>query len=496
MTTSSPSREQQITTAKERLLALLDGKANTGNSPPVSESTACPKCGVDGFKAEMWCAGCGYCPKAGFEGGGHLAEDEQQGDLSIWQFIPGWLWLLMVVDLALIAGSFYFSWAIGGHHARTLVSGAVLALSSLLIVVSHFRAYFATLSTTHSQGAFDIVMKPMMVWRAAVRGLPTTSYLFCSLAWGTTGAIMSVCVIGGLDYMSIHNYVGRDEPVNLPSASTVAGAVIKGASAMQTEEGAAGDMQSMMSAVQDAAADANSGGSSPQGIEEAVSQLANTTPMPDEADADSDLGEDPMGLEGEGTDEAIGEGGDEADDADGDADTEGDPADDLVGSNDEPRVTPGGPGEETDGSTDEGDSPETDRVASSQHASANESSLETDTLIASLPPGEVVHCAIVGFTVNASGEPRSLLLAAPISGNWRYITRLPIDEVPADVVADLTARFPEHRSPRPLVPCPFGGQWLTPDFFCEVHFPTSATGLRFGEPTFVEMQTEGQGGRD
>jgi hypothetical protein len=80
-------------------------------------------------------------------------------------------------------------------------------------------------------------------------------------------------------------------------------------------------------------------------------------------------------------------------------------------------------------------------------------------------------------------------LAAPASGGWRYIARMSIDEIPADVLAELSEQFPAHLSSRPLVDCPFGGQWLTPDFYCEIHFPESVAGSRVTEPTFVRMQT-------
>lgn len=338
----------------------------------------------------MWCGECGYCPKAGFEGSPRV--DSDHGELDLKRLVPAWAWWTLSIEVLLIASGVVFSWAIGVHYARTVVSTSLLAVGSLVVVVAHFRAYFRTLSNTQSQGTFAIVSKPMTIWGLVLRGLPETSLLVSSFLWGVTGVLLSVFVIGGLDYMSIERLFVPEKQAETQGAAESS---LKNAGAIQN-----GDKSE-----------------TPSNIEEAVTQFADTAPMPEQSDEDEKDENSPMSDE-----------------------------DDPLG--------------------------------------------DAETLEESLPPGQVVTCAIVGYTVSNDGEPRSLLLAAPASGGWRYVARMPIDDIPSDVVAELIARFPDHLSPRPLVECPFGGQWLTPEFYCDIHIPESAAGSRVMEPTFVQLQSE------
>ncbi len=476
MITSSPSREQQISNAQSRLLALLDGA--TPAAVADAPSSKCPKCHAPDFHSGTWCGDCGYFPKAGFEGDGPANQEVEAGELDIWQLIPGWCWLLFAVELTMIVGSFVFSVSIGEHWARTLVSISVLAFCGMLMLVTHVRAYFRTLSGTHSLGTFDMIMKPTTIWRETLRGLPESSFLVCSMVWGMTGVLVSVLVIGGLDYMSIHQFVARDEPLDLPSAADVAGVVVKGAAAMPADDDPEA-MQSMLGTLNEAANDpSQGGGNSPQDLQGAIGQFADSSQVSEDANSDSGTtSESNMAAAYPSVD----------DETTSDADS----------SNDEPAST-------TNESTTAGESSESessDAPAAAADSSPGEQSSESLTqqssdatpsttatrCIEQLPPGEVVTCAIVGYTVNSASEPRSLLLAARVAGEWRYIARLSIDDVPSEIVTELRSAFPSHLSPRPLVACPFGGQWLTPDFFCEIHFPHSATGLRLTEPTFVGL---------
>ncbi len=460
MSTTSVSRQQQITSAQERLLALLEGPRAHVDTPPLTDLQACPKCGTPEFKTDMWCGSCGYCPKAGFDGS--PLEDDSPEELDVWRIVPGWMWLMLGVEVALIVGSIVFSWAIGGHYARTLVSLSLLGLGSLLAMVSHFRAYFSTLSTTHCQGTLDIIMKPSTIWREVARRLPNTSRLFCSIFWGTTCMLMSVFVIGGLDCMSIRHFATHDKPSSAPTVADVAGTVVKGGTAVR-KEGNHGDRRPVDD-LQGTAPDAESTeNGSPKDIDEAVTQFAGAPPMEDSTGTADDDGATP---ESENSPQALATGGES---------TEAAPA--------------AGDSSESQDSESDSDAVNDDESDDVDEAEVEVFADESQSFVASLPAGDVVTCAIVGFTVNSAGEPRSLLLAAPAAGGWHYVARLSIEEIPADVMADLTSRFPEHLSSRPLVDCPFGGQWLTLDFFCDIHFPNSPTGPRLGEPTFVEMQS-------
>lgn len=474
MMTSSPTREQQLSHAQTRLLALLDGSTPAVEAAPASTSNDCPKCSAPDFKVGMWCANCGYFPKAGYEGGAPEDAQFESDELDVWSMVPMWFWGLLTVDVMMIVGAVWFSLTIGEHWARTIVSASLLIFCSMLAMVAHTRAYFRTLSSIHSLGTFDIIMKPTTIWRETFRGLPESSFLVSSMVWGITGVVLSVFVIGGLDYMSLHQFVARDEPVELPSACEVAGAVIKGANAMQSEE-SVGGMQSMLGTLSDAASESE-GGSGTQDLEGAIGNFAGTSDVNVEAAGGSnEPAADSSTTESTETDEAGAETGTVTEMA---SDTSAEPASE---SSEE------APESSSDSESVQPDMNVTDSTQHSNEPESGDAPPTSEVSTAQLPPGAVVTCAIVGYTVNTAGEPRSLLLAAPMAGDWHYVARLPIGDVPPEIVQELTLQFASHRSPRPLVACPFGGQWLTPDFYCEIHFPHSAGGLRFAEPTFVRL---------
>src|SRR5690606_11782096 len=78
-----------------------------------------------------------------------------------------------------------------------------------------------------------------------------------------------------------------------------------------------------------------------------------------------------------------------------------------------------------------------------------------------------VECLILGYTTNASGEIRSLLLAAaPDYRFLRFVGKLPVDRVAPQVLEELLQRFAQIPAPKPMVRCPYGGRWVQPELFC------------------------------
>lgn len=87
--------------------------------------------------------------------------------------------------------------------------------------------------------------------------------------------------------MSIHQFVARDEPLDLPSAADVAGVVVKGAAAMPADDDPEA-MQSMLGTLNEAANDpSQGGGNSPQDLQGAIGQFADSSQVSEDANSDS-----------------------------------------------------------------------------------------------------------------------------------------------------------------------------------------------------------------
>jgi hypothetical protein len=102
-----------------------------------------------------------------------------------------------------------------------------------------------------------------------------------------------------------------------------------------------------------------------------------------------------------------------------------------------------------------------------------------DEIIAEPPPQAPVpeqptfkaECAVVGFTRSVSGELRSVLMARVVEGRpVQFVARLPAEDVPEDIRAQLEATLPTIRTRRPAVPCPMQAFWVAPRLSCFVGY--------------------------
>jgi len=79
------------------------------------------------------------------------------------------------------------------------------------------------------------------------------------------------------------------------------------------------------------------------------------------------------------------------------------------------------------------------------------------------------RCLIIGYTANASGEVRSLLLAAPLrDGRLRFAAKLPLDSLTNRDLVELRKVLQKIRTRQQACACPFGGVWVNPVLQCRV----------------------------
>ncbi len=87
------------------------------------------------------------------------------------------------------------------------------------------------------------------------------------------------------------------------------------------------------------------------------------------------------------------------------------------------------------------------------------------------PPTFKAECAVVGFTRSVSGELRTVLMARVVEGRpVQFVARLPAEDVPEDIRAQLEATLPTIRTRRPAVPCPMQAFWVAPRLSCFVGY--------------------------
>ena len=120
---------------------------------------------------------------------------------------------------------------------------------------------------------------------------------------------------------------------------------------------------------------------------------------------------------------------------------------------------------------------------STGHASGNTASTSRHSTYGNdVTRNERLQCLVFGYTTNAQGEVRSLLLAAPERGGLRFVGKVSVDDVDPDALTGMSERFSEMVQPFPTVRSPYGGRWLKSELFCVVEFTGWAINGRLTNP--------------
>jgi hypothetical protein len=105
------------------------------------------------------------------------------------------------------------------------------------------------------------------------------------------------------------------------------------------------------------------------------------------------------------------------------------------------------------------------------------------------PAGQ--RCLIIGYTANASGEVRSLLVAVPLKdGRLRFAAKLPLDALTNRDLAELRKVLVKIRTKNPATPCPYGGVWVRPVLQCRVEHDGWTSDGRLRSPSVEELVIE------
>jgi hypothetical protein len=100
---------------------------------------------------------------------------------------------------------------------------------------------------------------------------------------------------------------------------------------------------------------------------------------------------------------------------------------------------------------------------------------------------ESIECVVIGYTTNAAGEPRSLLLAAPMRERLVFVAKVSLDQVEPAARIGMQDRLMSLHQNWPITNSPFGGRWLKPELFCQVQFSGWSVGGRLTDPYVIRF---------
>ncbi|HEY7086750.1 MAG TPA: hypothetical protein VH518_01595 [Tepidisphaeraceae bacterium] len=95
-------------------------------------------------------------------------------------------------------------------------------------------------------------------------------------------------------------------------------------------------------------------------------------------------------------------------------------------------------------------------------------------------------CAIIGYEVGEARPIRSLIVAAPVESDLKWVGQVGsgiTSEMHDKLLALLSARLCKH----PLVTCTIKGKWVVPDLFCRVSYLEWTEAGKLRGPVFLSL---------
>lgn len=190
-------------------------------APPAAPSgaveTTCPKCGsAEPWGLASWCPRCGYYPAFGTCVDTGPRQDEPSEAVSFFKVIPAWTWIL----IGGIGGIFVFNIAAtlllpSKSFERYLWTILHIVIGTISVITAHVLAFMAGVTESSKITPFDIVLKPLEVWKPAFRKLPAKAWRVWMAAWGLWAVFCAVTLVGGVRYSTIFDDWGFEKSANV-----------------------------------------------------------------------------------------------------------------------------------------------------------------------------------------------------------------------------------------------------------------------------------------
>lgn len=496
------------------------GKFGSDMSDESANNTpACPQCGSEeSWDGLSWCPSCGYYPAVNrqIDAGPAIAEEEIYEHW--WQVVPIWLWTLLTGVAALFILSVAVRLMFAESPIRTVWTFAQVLIGIVGLGTVHMMAYFYSASRSDRLGPLDMVLQPLKTWRSVLEDLPGPSNLVCSLGYSIAAIVFGFFIIDGIDVVGIMqaDATARQRARAEQEAKDAAEGKKK-TSAMGALIGTASTIARAQQAMNPTA-----GGPPPANLEDALNSFAGAAPItgdgtiesltgissggtmgssgggigatlqgiagPDGIDVNTYMNQQQLiasgGLDTTETGARNGDSGaTSSDQGDRESNSLGtvelnDPASGQSVLN-RPADRSTSRNVRVEAATDFDRAGMVHRATTSPvstnpantHPHSEGFTFATPDLNNLVPSGQEVECLILGYTTNATGEIRSLLLAAaPNRKLLRFVGKVPVDQIAPDVLASLVPKFSEIPASRPMVRCPYGGRWIQPELFCVATF--------------------------
>jgi len=189
------------------------------NSAPAVETAepaagpACSNCGsTEPWGAASWCPCCGYYPAFNTCVDTGPRQDEPAEAINFLKVFPQWVWVLAAGIVAIFALSLTARLSLPPTGSKRLVWTLLqMAIASVSIFVAHLTAFLSGVPESEKASPFDLFMKPVELWKPALRKLPRHAWRVWCMAWGLWGMFCAVVLVGGVRYSAIFDDWGFEK---------------------------------------------------------------------------------------------------------------------------------------------------------------------------------------------------------------------------------------------------------------------------------------------
>ncbi len=206
-----------LTLPEETPPAASEAPAVAVSLPPVGDiaiagTIECSNCHAPMAKGQSFCKRCGFYPAlnmcvevdAAAEAQVEGVPEPAKSHIEVWKsLIPPWGWTLIAGVAVLLAISLAARFVVPAGPPRAIWTYAQFFIGVVALIAAHIACYMFAIMVNDTLSFIDIILKPVVIWKATVDELPKTLKRVALGGWGLTAALFAAFVVAGVRYDEI-----------------------------------------------------------------------------------------------------------------------------------------------------------------------------------------------------------------------------------------------------------------------------------------------------
>jgi hypothetical protein len=196
----------------------------------IASSIECSNCHSPMAKGQSFCKRCGFYPAlnmcievdAAAEAQAEGVAEPAKSHVEIWKsLIPPWGWVLIAGVAVLFAVSLAARFVVPQGMPRAIWTYAQFVIGIIALLAAHVACYMFAIMVNDTLSFVDIILKPIVIWKATIDELPKTIKRVALGGWGLAAALFAALVVGGVKYDEIIDWGKVPPKKKLKPAVTV-----------------------------------------------------------------------------------------------------------------------------------------------------------------------------------------------------------------------------------------------------------------------------------